>query len=150
MGFLSRLFGLDRAAPDETRRKILKTAAISPLFIPVLSGKLEDLDQRRADHGKGDMLDFMKDVLTVTLLGDELHGGNHVRMAINGTWIIAPYQRQIYIQRSYVDMLLRTRRCEGVDDRPRYPLTIHHDPAGELAQVWLANVTGVGQITRPA
>ena len=139
MGFLSRLFGLDRTTPvDETRRGILKTAAVSPLFIPILSGLRENIDRPPSD--KTNMLDFMRDVLVVTLLKDEMTHEQSLRMAINGIWITAPYRRQIYIQRGYVEMLLRTRRCEGIDNRVRYPMTIHHDPAGETGRAWLESI----------
>lgn len=140
MNWLTRLFGLDRTAPDQTRRKILKTAAVSPLFIPILSGKAENIDRPPSD--KSNMLDFMEDVLVVTVLKDEIvPGAPRMGMSINGKLIAVPLRQQVYIQRCYVELLANSRICEGFDNRERYPFTIHHDPAGEAGQAWLESVT---------
>ena len=29
---------------------------------------------------------------------------------------------------------------EGIDNRVRYPMTIHHDPAGETGRAWLESI----------
>lgn len=142
MNWLAKLVGLDRAAPvDETRRKILKTAVVTPLFIPVLSGLRENIDRPASD--KANMLDFMTDVLTVTILGDETNkAADHMVMSINGSEIVAPINRQIYIQRNYVELLVNTRHMTGIDDfkiryTVRFPFVVHHDPAGETGKAWL-------------
>ena len=148
MNWLTKVLGLDRRAPvDETRRKILKTAAASPIIIPVLSGPLENINRPASD--KSNMLDFMEDVLVITILKDERERRDTVKvwMSVNGQSVLAPLNEQFYIQRKYVELLVNTPHSTGIDpdtwqiiSTMRFPFTIHHDPAGDLGTVWMDNI----------
>ncbi len=146
MNWLASLLGLGRRAPvDETRRKILKTAAVAPLVIPILSGPLENINRPASD--KANMLDFMEDALVITILKDEREGRDtgKVWLSVNGQSVWAPLNEQFYIQRKYVEMLVNTPHVtfvgEGIIEASRFPLTIHHDPSGEAGAAWLESVT---------
>ncbi len=151
MKWLFSLFGLDHASPvDETRRNILKTVVAAPLFIPILSGNPENIGRAHSD--KENMIDFMTDVLTVTIMKDERESSaKYMVMSINGREVIAPLQQQVYIQRNYVELLVNTPHITWGDrmkmiSTVRFPFTIHHDPAGEVGRAWLINAIQRSQV----
>jgi hypothetical protein len=98
-------------------------------------------------------LAFMNDVLTITVSeSPDPNAENPVPAAVNGETRLFTRGQEYKVQRKFVDSLIKCedrvktinfKDADGVDQTKieriptlKYPLSIHHDPAGETGRRW--------------